>query len=134
MIRHTADGTEDQAHIKEVGHLIAEQQGEAAAAPGQTIHRSVRVGGVEAPLALLQKTHEIEEAGGMLLSDGSRRRTVGGVYFWLLRQATSTEQRNRIFPPMGSARPKSAPGTQQPQPSPKHEHPRPQPATSLTWP
>lgn len=32
-----------------------------------------------------QETRKIEEDGGMLIMNGSRRRTAGGVYFWLVK-------------------------------------------------
>jgi hypothetical protein len=118
----------EQAGVKEVAKLIAEQLGERETGPWQTILRSVRIIGVETALALLKKTHEIEEAGGILLPDGSRRRTPGGVYFWLVRQGTSAEQRGKIFL-LGKTKPSSAFGTQTSQLPPKQE----QPPAPLTW-
>jgi len=35
---------------------------------------------------LLQKTLDLEAGGGVLITDGSRRRTPGGTFFWLGRQ------------------------------------------------
>lgn len=94
-----------QSQVKGVAELIADQLGEQEAGPRQTIYRSVRTLGVELALALLNRTHETEQAGGMMLPDQSRRRTAGGVYFWLVRQEASQEQRRRIFPIVGAKRP-----------------------------
>ncbi|MDP9372922.1 MAG: phosphorylated adapter RNA export RNA-binding domain-containing protein, partial [Chloroflexota bacterium] len=41
----------------------------------------------------------IEGRGGLMLPDGSRRRTPGGVFFHLVRTQASPEELGRIFPP-----------------------------------
>lgn len=41
--------------------------------------------GKEKAIDFFQKTKKIEEGGGMLIMNGSRRRTAGGVYFWLVK-------------------------------------------------
>jgi len=41
----------------------------------------------------------IEEAGGMMTSNGRRRRTVGGVFFWLVRSRLPEDKREILFPP-----------------------------------
>lgn len=41
--------------------------------------------GKEKAIDFFQKTKKIEESGGMLIMNGSRRRTAGGVYFWLVK-------------------------------------------------
>lgn len=41
--------------------------------------------GKEKAIHFFQKTRKIEEDGGMLIMNGSRRRTTGGVYFWLVK-------------------------------------------------
>lgn len=125
---------EDKIRIKEVTQQIADQLGEQEAGPWQTIHRSVKGIGIEMALALLQKAQTIEEAGGMMLPDGSRRRTFGGVYFWLVRQEASADQRRHIFQVTGGPKPQPT-GTLN---APQREYPRkpekqPQPVASLTW-
>ncbi|KAL0129825.1 hypothetical protein PUN28_001819 [Cardiocondyla obscurior] len=49
------------------------------------IRRVVDILGKEKAIDLFQKTKEIEEDGGMLIMNGSRRRTAGGIYFWLIK-------------------------------------------------
>jgi hypothetical protein len=123
----------DQAPVKETARLIAEKLGEQQENPRQTILRSVRVLGIETALALLQKTHETEAAGGLLIPDGSRRRTPGGVYFFFVRQEVPAAQLRQIFVFYGLRAPK-VPGTPQVQHAPKQQQSQPQaPAAVLTW-
>lgn len=41
--------------------------------------------GKEKAIDFFEKTRKIEADGGMLIMNGSRRRTTGGVYFWLVK-------------------------------------------------
>jgi len=77
--------------------MIAEQVGEKQWAVRQLISRSVSVLGIQTVLSLLQETHIREADGGMMLPDGSRRRTPGGVYFFLVKQAADAAQQKQIF-------------------------------------
>lgn len=47
--------------------------------------RVVDIIGKQKAIDFFQKTKKIEEDGGMLIMNGSRRRTAGGVYFWLVK-------------------------------------------------
>jgi PHAX RNA-binding domain len=47
--------------------------------------------------ALLEQTLHIEATGGMLTEDQSRRRTPGGTFFALMRDAVSGKERYRLF-------------------------------------
>lgn len=47
--------------------------------------RVVDIIGKRKAIDFFQKTKKIEEDGGMLIMNGSRRRTAGGVYFWLVK-------------------------------------------------
>jgi hypothetical protein len=69
----------------EVEQTIAEQLGETEPEPLQLLHKVVKKLGPEQALAFLKETQEIETQGGLLLPDGSRRRTPGGVFFYLVR-------------------------------------------------
>lgn len=64
---------------------IAKQLGETEAGPLQQIARVVKQLGPEQALAFLHEALAIEESGGLMLPDGSRRRTPGGVFFYLVR-------------------------------------------------
>ena len=67
----------------EVAQLIAEQLGESSDEAKAQIYRIVKRLGVEQALDFLRQTHEIEAAGGMMVSNASRRRTPGGVFAFL---------------------------------------------------
>ncbi|XP_012285359.1 phosphorylated adapter RNA export protein isoform X2 [Orussus abietinus] len=49
------------------------------------IKRIVDIIGKDMAIDFFQKTKKIEEDGGMLIMNGSRRRTAGGVYLWLVK-------------------------------------------------
>jgi hypothetical protein len=83
--------------------------GETAAAPRHQLARVVDVLGADRARALLAETLAVEERGGLLLPDGSRRRTPGGVFFHLVRTQATPEEVRRIFPPR--PRPPRGPGT-----------------------
>lgn len=71
--------------VDEAERIIAEQLGETEPGPLQFLHKVVKKLGLEQALAFLQETQEIEAQGGLMLPDGSRRRTRGGVFFYLVR-------------------------------------------------
>jgi hypothetical protein len=91
--------------VEEVATLIADQLGETETSPRRLMLRLVRRLGVETALAFLKQTQEIEEQGGMMLPDGSRRRTPGGVWLSLVRKSLPSQEVFRLFPryrPAGS--------------------------------
>jgi hypothetical protein len=59
----------------------------------------VRVLGEETAQKILAETQETEKNGGMMLPDGSRKRTPGGVFFFLARQKLSQADKLAIFRP-----------------------------------
>jgi hypothetical protein len=67
----------------EVAAIIAERLGETEELPRKGIVQIVHAAGRTQAVALLEQTLQVEAAGGMMLPDGSRRRTPGGVYFHL---------------------------------------------------
>ena len=66
---------------------------------------------------VLADTLTCEANGGMLTKDGSRRRTPGGVFFQLVRERATSQERRRLFP----------------QPPSQHGQGQPQAPTVLTW-
>jgi len=76
---------------------IAEALGERARTARQQIARIVRVVGVERAGALCTEVQAVEAGGGLPTSDGRRRRTPGGVFFYLVRTGITDEERVAIF-------------------------------------
>lgn len=61
------------------------------------IHQIVKALGIKQSLALLEETLQIEASGGMMLPDGSRRRTPGGIWF-LLAYTKGKPEEGRAMP------------------------------------
>ena len=78
----------------------------------------LRTLGTDRTTAILTETLTCEASGGMVTKDGTRRRTLGGVFFHLVRQQASPQERRRLFP--------------QPAPQPGQGQPQRQP-TALPW-
>lgn len=93
---------------------IAKALGESDELPVTQITGVVRVLGEEQSLKLLEETKQIEDKGGMMLPDGSRKRTPGGVFFFLARQKLSHEDKLVIF---RAPKPAKAPSSQAAPPS-----------------
>jgi len=77
----------------------------------------LRTLGPDRTRAVLTATLELEAAGGMLTTDGTRRRTPGGTFFQLVRQQARPHERQRLFT----------------RPAPQHGQGSPQVAAALTW-
>lgn len=76
---------------------IAASLSETDEQPLGQIRRIIKRLGVEQTEAFLARTQEIEDQGGMMLPDNSRRRTRGGVFFALVRQHLPKKDRAAIF-------------------------------------
>jgi len=99
---------------EETVSTIAKALGESDELPVTQITGVVRVLGEELSLKLLEETKQIESKGGMMLPDNSRKRTPGGVFFFLARQKLSQEDKLIIF---RAPKPAKAPASEQPAPS-----------------
>src|SRR5687768_8035874 len=90
MTTETAQ-TPDKALIKHIAETL--QEGNIP-----LIKQVIDVIGPERAQELLQKTLEIEAAGGLMTTDSSRRRTAGGVFFYTVRASLPKEEKRRIWP------------------------------------
>jgi hypothetical protein len=78
--------------ITSTATAIADQLGETAPGARATIWRTVRTIGPEWAQAFVAQALDVEANGGMRVPDGSRRRTLGGIFFYLVRtQISDTE-------------------------------------------
>ncbi len=110
---------------------IAAQLGETERGPLGQVGRVVGRLGVDRARAFLTRTQKIDASGGLMLPDGSRRRTPGGVFFHLVRadDTLSREDRVSIFPPQfGRNGRKKAAGTAGTPVTPAPPAPAPSPA------
>ncbi|MBO0783421.1 MAG: hypothetical protein J2P37_31810 [Ktedonobacteraceae bacterium] len=79
----------------EVAAIIAERLGETEEAPRKQICSIVQAGGRTLAVSLLKQTLQLEASGGMMLPNGSRRRTPGvSSSTWHLPQASARQARN----------------------------------------
>lgn len=74
---------EQELSVKETAQMIAQRLGEREQAAQEQLQRIVWALGRTQSCQLLEQTLQIEENGGMMLQDSSRRRTPGGVFFHL---------------------------------------------------
>ena len=49
------------------------------------LESAAKIGGLDLVKSLLEETLNIESSGGMMTTDGLRRRTSGGIFFTLLK-------------------------------------------------
>jgi hypothetical protein len=78
---------------------IAKALGESDETPLSQIAGVVRALGEDTARSLLEETKDIEAKGGMMLPDNSRKRSTGGVFFFLARQKLSRDDKLAIFRP-----------------------------------
>jgi len=82
--------------ITSTAATIADQLGETHAGARATIWRCVRTLGPDRAQAFVAQALDVEANGGMLIPDGSRRRTLGGIFFYLVRTQVSDEEAMQI--------------------------------------
>lgn len=83
--------------IRRVADQIAAQLGERTTPPVLQIRRIVKVLGVERAQTFAREALAIEAQGGLLVPDGSRRRTPGGVFFHLVKARVKARERWMLF-------------------------------------
>lgn len=83
--------------VKALLKQISEELGEPDKKPQRQIKQVIERAGLEFAQRLLDETKKIEENGGMTIDNGDRRRTPGGVFFYLARRDLPEEDRDIIF-------------------------------------
>jgi hypothetical protein len=96
---------------------IAKQLGETETKPAILIRRILQKCGVEQTQAWIEETMKIEAEGGMMVERLNRRRTTGGVFFYIAKENMSAELVQEIFPKHNWAKKKKAAGEGQAQPA-----------------
>jgi hypothetical protein len=69
------------------------------------LRQVLRTFGPERTVAVLTDTLQCEAQGGLRTNDGRRRRTPGGVFFRLVKDRATPQERQRLFPPPGPRHP-----------------------------
>jgi hypothetical protein len=77
---------------------ISEQLGETDPIPQRLITDIARFNGLDFVEEILRQTLEIEANGGLMVNSGERRRTPGGVFFYLARGKMPSSRRYKIWP------------------------------------
>lgn len=100
--------------IQETAAKIAAQLGETEYVARKQIERIVYVCSIEFVQQALHDALQIEAEGGLLLPDGSRRHTPGGVFFRLVRERVDKKTKSAIFyyRPKSKKKPKQQPSGQ----------------------
>ena len=96
--------TSEQQGQRQAALRIADDLGEKEPGPRAQVGRVVRVLGIERAQDFYEQALFIEATGGLMLPDGSRRRTSGGVFFKIVRDGVSKEERWKIFPAPGQGK------------------------------
>ena len=95
--------------------LTVDTLAEALQEPKRSLLMKVlRTFGVERTTAILADTLTCEANGGTLTNDGTRRRTPGGVFFQLVRERATKQERWRLFPRLASQQRQGPPQGQPP--------------------
>ncbi|KAK6047608.1 hypothetical protein COOONC_14885 [Cooperia oncophora] len=68
--------------VEQLGDEIAKAMGER---DPRTVKTIVRACGVDKAIALFEETRKVESTGGMMIENGQRRRTPGGVFISLFK-------------------------------------------------
>ncbi len=89
--------TQDKATINAITEEIAAQLGETEEEPIRQIKRAVRILGEHRVRTVVTRTLDVEAAGGMMRADGSQKRSLGGVFFILMRDDVGRKDFYRIF-------------------------------------
>ncbi len=92
--------------LTEAAQAIAAQLGETEAGTIESIRRIIEVLGMDETHALLAEALKVEAEGGLMVRNGSRRRTLGGVFFYLVKPRLPWGRRSYIWSHQKKARPK----------------------------
>lgn len=91
------------AEFESYVRAIVEQLGETDHGPVRQVQMIVQHAGVELAQQILKETLDIEAGGGLFTADGARRRTPGGVYFYVAKGKLNANLRQIIFPGYGQS-------------------------------
>jgi hypothetical protein len=108
---------EQDPSVNEIALILAQTLGETDQAAQEQLQRIVWALGGSQCYQLLEQTLQIEQNGGMMLRDGSRRRTLGGVFFYLAFGTGQPQEGRRLERPVYKKPKKEKQAQQQPTPA-----------------
>jgi PHAX RNA-binding domain len=117
MIPQSAPIQEQDPSVNEIALILAQTLGETDQAAQEQLQRIVWALGGSQCYQLLEQTLQIEHNGGMMLRDGSRRRTPGGVFFYLAFGTGQPQEGRRLERPVYKKPKKEKQAQQQPIPA-----------------
>lgn len=79
-------------------NLISEIAGALAESNIELVSQIIAVIGEERAREFLRQALEVEAQGGMMTKAGGRRRTPGGVFFYLVRGSLRSKERRQLWP------------------------------------
>lgn len=91
----------EQQEIKDYAKEVAEALGETDEQPISQIEMLIERLGRDFVQQHLEETQKIEADGGLKTDDNKRRRTMGGVFFYIIKPKMDEEIRQEIFPNFG---------------------------------
>lgn len=94
MSKSTSTSPSQSSHP---AHAVAHQLGERDRVAIECIRRIIDLIGIERTQTLVDQARRIDAAGGIVTHDGRRRRTLGGIFFYLFNQSASPDQRREIL-------------------------------------
>lgn len=106
--------------------MIADALGETEEGPRKSILAIVRAAGRTHARELLSMTLQTEEHGGILVPDGSRRRTPGGVFFYLAYSVGKAKSGKRLKKPYNASQKAKKPNAEASTPNKTAEPAKPQ--------
>ncbi|GAB5490901.1 MAG: hypothetical protein Phog2KO_11160 [Phototrophicaceae bacterium] len=91
----------EKQEIRDYAQEVAKILGENDEQPVSQIEQLVEHLGRDFVQEQLEETQKIEEKGGLKTDDNKRRRTMGGVFFYLVKGKMDESIRQKIFPNFG---------------------------------
>ncbi len=88
---------QDKVTLAAITGEIAAQLGETEEEPMRQIKRAVRLLGEHRVRTVVARALDVEAAGGMMRADGNQKRSLGGVFFILMRDDVGRKDFYRIF-------------------------------------
>lgn len=88
----------ERTDIQKAAQVIAELLNETDKHAIRKIENLIEILGLDFVQTHVEETQRIEAEGGLLIKNGKRRRTTGGVFFHTVKSKLTPEQRESIFP------------------------------------